>query len=348
MATSTAGALATTAATHSTAEPRVQRPDGPARTICARANRPHARRSPASRPRGASTAEPSATAAATRSIAARTARLPAAAGCAAARTCAWAIRPASRLLAWRRAGTVTAGRSGTAVAGRSSAARPVPRTAGCVTKGYARQGQTPAACRKPAPRRLGTSTAVTLGTGVDQLSTAELPARKTAGPARTICARQGQPPAARRWPAQPQTATSTAATSAMGADQRHTAQPPARRTAGPARTICARQGRPLAARHWPAQPPTATSTAASIGDGCGNSLDCGTTCDKSGWTCQNNLCKAGPTAGCTPLTCKPGLGRPVLRQHRRRLRQLARLQHGLLGCGQRLAVRQQECVRGRD
>ncbi|MGA9656313.1 MAG: hypothetical protein WBV96_20620, partial [Polyangia bacterium] len=45
-----------------------------------------------------------------------------------------------------------------------------------------------------------------------------------------------------------------------------------------------------------------------IGDGCGNSLDCGTTCPKTGWTCQSSLCKAGPTAGCTPLTCNPATG----------------------------------------
>ncbi len=187
-----------------------------------------------------------------------------------------------------------------------------------------------------------------------------------------------------------------------------------------------------------------------IGDGCGSTLHCGTTCAKDGWTCQDNLCKAGPTAGCTPLACttangdqycgdigdgcgstdtllnhlregrldlpgpsvqgradrwlhaahlrdrqwrpvlrhhrrrlrqlarlrdhlqqerldlpgqpvqggadrwlhaahlQPGLGGPVLRNHRRRLRQLARLRHGLLGCWQRLGVRQQERVRGRD
>ncbi|MGO9292079.1 MAG: carboxypeptidase-like regulatory domain-containing protein, partial [Polyangia bacterium] len=41
----------------------------------------------------------------------------------------------------------------------------------------------------------------------------------------------------------------------------------------------------------------------TIGDGCGNSLDCGSTCAKTGWVCQDNLCKAGPTANCVPLAC---------------------------------------------
>ena len=40
-----------------------------------------------------------------------------------------------------------------------------------------------------------------------------------------------------------------------------------------------------------------------IGDGCGGSIDCGTICSKIGWTCQGGLCKAGPTAGCTSLSC---------------------------------------------
>ena len=45
-----------------------------------------------------------------------------------------------------------------------------------------------------------------------------------------------------------------------------------------------------------------------IGDGCGSTLHCGNTCAKDGWTCQDNLCKAGPTASCTPLTCTPATG----------------------------------------
>jgi hypothetical protein len=45
----------------------------------------------------------------------------------------------------------------------------------------------------------------------------------------------------------------------------------------------------------------------SIGDGCGHPLDCATTCPKSGWTCQNNLCRGQPPA-CTPLACNPASG----------------------------------------
>ena len=41
----------------------------------------------------------------------------------------------------------------------------------------------------------------------------------------------------------------------------------------------------------------------TIGDGCGNSVDCPATCSKTGWDCKDHLCKAGPTAACTPLAC---------------------------------------------
>jgi len=46
----------------------------------------------------------------------------------------------------------------------------------------------------------------------------------------------------------------------------------------------------------------------TIGDGCGNSVDCGTTCTKLGWTCQDNLCKAAPAAHCVPLACTTANG----------------------------------------
>lgn len=42
-----------------------------------------------------------------------------------------------------------------------------------------------------------------------------------------------------------------------------------------------------------------------------------------------------------------GFRRPILRNHRRRLRSLDRVQLGLLGCWPWLGVRQQERVRGR-
>ncbi|HEX7596953.1 MAG TPA: carboxypeptidase-like regulatory domain-containing protein, partial [Polyangia bacterium] len=45
-----------------------------------------------------------------------------------------------------------------------------------------------------------------------------------------------------------------------------------------------------------------------IGDGCGNTLHCGSTCSKSGWTCQDSICKAGPTAGCTANLCTVATG----------------------------------------
>ena len=45
-----------------------------------------------------------------------------------------------------------------------------------------------------------------------------------------------------------------------------------------------------------------------IGDGCGFALPCGTACTKAGWTCQDGLCKAGPTAGCVPKTCTAASG----------------------------------------
>jgi hypothetical protein len=44
---------------------------------------------------------------------------------------------------------------------------------------------------------------------------------------------------------------------------------------------------------------------------------------------------------------QPSDRRPVLRNHRRRLRQLGQLRHGLLGRWQRLGVRQQQLLRGR-
>ena len=44
-----------------------------------------------------------------------------------------------------------------------------------------------------------------------------------------------------------------------------------------------------------------------VGDGCGSKVDCGTTCSKTGWTCQGGLCK-GPPGVCASLTCKPASG----------------------------------------
>ncbi len=44
-----------------------------------------------------------------------------------------------------------------------------------------------------------------------------------------------------------------------------------------------------------------------VGDGCGSKVDCGSTCAKSGWTCQGGLCKGLPGV-CAPLTCKPASG----------------------------------------
>ena len=44
-----------------------------------------------------------------------------------------------------------------------------------------------------------------------------------------------------------------------------------------------------------------------VGDGCGSKVDCGTTCGKTGWTCQGGLCKGVPGV-CTSLTCKPASG----------------------------------------
>ena len=44
-----------------------------------------------------------------------------------------------------------------------------------------------------------------------------------------------------------------------------------------------------------------------VGDGCGSKVDCGTTCSKTGWTCQGGLCKGLPGV-CTSLTCKPASG----------------------------------------
>jgi hypothetical protein len=55
----------------------------------------------------------------------------------------------------------------------------------------------------------------------------------------------------------------------------------------------------------------------------------------------------GPAARMYAIDLQNGLGGPVLRNHRRRLRPLTRLRHGLLGCWQRLAVRRQARVRGR-
>jgi len=46
---------------------------------------------------------------------------------------------------------------------------------------------------------------------------------------------------------------------------------------------------------------------------------------KTGWVCTNGLCKAGPTSGCVAATCTTANGDQYSRNHRRRLRQLARL-----------------------
>jgi hypothetical protein len=45
----------------------------------------------------------------------------------------------------------------------------------------------------------------------------------------------------------------------------------------------------------------------TIGDGCGGSLECGTTCPTAGWECRNNLCVGSSTA-CTPLSCTTANG----------------------------------------
>ena len=44
-----------------------------------------------------------------------------------------------------------------------------------------------------------------------------------------------------------------------------------------------------------------------IADGCGNTLHCAATCTKTGWTCQDHVCKGQPPA-CTPFTCTPKVG----------------------------------------
>jgi hypothetical protein len=109
-----------------------------------------------------------------------------------------------------------------------------------------------------------------------------------------------------RWPAPRPTATSTARPSETGAATRSTAERLARSPDGPAKTTCARPGRPSCA-------PLACTTAngdqycGPVGDGCGNSLDCGSTCSKPGWTCEDNLCKGAPGV-CAPLTCSPASG----------------------------------------
>lgn len=181
------------AATRWPAERPAARPGGLARTICARVAQV-ARQVTASRLPAVSTAEPSATVAATLWFAAPIARPRAAAGV--ARTiCAKAAQVAPRSLAWRRARTTTVGRSGTAAAGRSPAARPAPRPGGCATRGCARPGQPLAACRRRVPLRPGINTAVTSATGVDQRFTVEPPAARPGGPAKAICARLGLRPA---------------------------------------------------------------------------------------------------------------------------------------------------------
>jgi len=87
----------------------------------------------------------------------------------------------------------------------------------------------------------------------------------------------------------------------------------------------------------------------AIGDGCGGTLDCGSTCPKPGWVCVDGLCKAGPIFRLCGENLHHDLGRPILRNHRRRLRQLAglrsHLHQGRLGvpghlckAGQRLAA----------
>ncbi len=41
----------------------------------------------------------------------------------------------------------------------------------------------------------------------------------------------------------------------------------------------------------------------TIGDTCGDALDCGNTCPKAGWTCANNMCTGD--INCPKLTCAP-------------------------------------------
>jgi len=43
-----------------------------------------------------------------------------------------------------------------------------------------------------------------------------------------------------------------------------------------------------------------------LGDKCGGKVDCGTTCAKAGWTCQDGLCR-GPK-DCPAISCKPAAG----------------------------------------
>ncbi len=95
-----------------------------------------------------------------------------------------------------------------------------PKDGWVCDSGLCKAGPLPIACREPAPRLPGTSTAVTSGTGVAQRFTARPPARKTDGFAKATCARPDLPQTVCRGFAQPQTATSTAVTSVMGADRR--------------------------------------------------------------------------------------------------------------------------------
>jgi hypothetical protein len=44
-----------------------------------------------------------------------------------------------------------------------------------------------------------------------------------------------------------------------------------------------------------------------IGNACGSTQQCATTCAKAGWVCQNGLCQ-GPPWICTPLACQPASG----------------------------------------
>jgi hypothetical protein len=44
-----------------------------------------------------------------------------------------------------------------------------------------------------------------------------------------------------------------------------------------------------------------------IGDGCGETLDCGSACPKAGWTCEDNVCVGGPSV-CTKATCTTATG----------------------------------------
>ncbi len=52
--------------------------------------------------------------------------------------------------------------------------------------------------------------------------------------------------------------------------------------------------------------PSGDHYCGTIGDTCGGTLDCGTTCPKDGWVCDDNMCKGN--LACTPLTCVASSG----------------------------------------